>query len=295
MRLLITGAWPDAEKHIPLLKLSGNEIAYMRQETDPLPCNPEWVEGVICNGLFLTYPITAFPHLRYIQLTSVGYDRVPMEAVHAAGIKIHNAHGVYSIPMAEFAIAGILSFYKGFAVFRDQQDKHIWAKNRSLLELFGKKVVIVGCGDVGRECAKRLRSFGAVLTGVNRTVENMEGFDRVVELQALDEELETADIVIISIAFTQETVGLVKAKKLKPDAILVNIARGQIVDLADRVCSAVLDVFEEEPLPPDSDLWDAERTVITPHNSFVGDGNNSRLNDLIMLNLREWTRRESLQ
>ena len=270
MRLLITGAWPDAEKHIPLLKLSGNEIAYMRQETDPLPCNPEWVEGVICNGLFLTYPITAFPHLRYIQLTSVGYDRVPMEAVHAAGIKIHNAHGVYSIPMAEFAIA-------------------------SLLELFGKKVVIVGCGDVGRECAKRLRSFGAVLTGVNRTVENMEGFDRVVELQALDEELETADIVIISIAFTQETVGLVKAKKLKPDAILVNIARGQIVDLADRVCSAVLDVFEEEPLPPDSDLWDAERTVITPHNSFVGDGNNSRLNDLIMLNLREWTRRESLQ
>ena len=73
------------------------------------------MEGVVCNGLFLHHPIERFPNLRFIQLTSAGYDRVPMDIVREKGIEIHNARGVYSVPMAEFAVAGVLSVYKGLA------------------------------------------------------------------------------------------------------------------------------------------------------------------------------------
>lgn len=287
MHLLITGAWSEAEKHFSQLQELGYEISFLQQESDPLPCDPEWVEGVICNGLFLHHPIEAFPRLRYIQLTSAGFDRVPMEYVREKGIEIHNARGVYSIPMAEFAIGGVLSIYKGFAQFHRQQEQHIWMKNRELRELAGKKVVIVGCGDVGAECAKRFHAFGTDVTGVNRTVKAIDGFDRVVPLEALCQEIRGADVVVVTVALTRETIGLVKACQLKQDAILVNISRGPIVDLKGMACAAVLDVFDEEPLAVESPLWDADKVLITPHNSFVSEGNAFRLSNLIMDHLKQ--------
>lgn len=285
MNLLITGAWNGAEDQFPHLKEQGHEIVFLKQESDPLPCDPQWVEGIICNGLFLHHPIEAFSHLRYIQLTSAGYDRVPMDYVRAKGIEIHNARGVYSIPMAEFALAGVLAIYKGLVQFHRQQEQHVWKKNRCLRELAGKRVVIVGCGDVGTECAKRFHAFGADVAGINRTVRTIGGFDRVFGFESLCREIEIADVVVVTIALTRETVKLVKACQLKPDAVLINISRGPIVDLKDMACAAVLDVFDEEPLDEQSALWDADNVLITPHNSFVGDGNAARLCALILKNL----------
>ena len=99
MHLLLTGAWNEAEAHIPQLQKLGHEIVFLQQEADPLPCDPAWVEGTICNGLFLHHSIEVFPNLRFIQLTSVGFDRVPLDYVREKGIEIHNARGVYSVPM----------------------------------------------------------------------------------------------------------------------------------------------------------------------------------------------------
>lgn len=285
MHLLITGAWNEAERHFPLLESKGHEICYLKQERDPLPCEAQWVEGIICNGLFLYHAIESFPNLRYIQLTSAGFDRVPLDYVREKGIEIHNARGVYAIPMAEFAVAGVLAVYKDLAMFLRQQEQHTWRKLRELRELSGKTVVIIGCGDVGTECAKRFAAFGCRVIGVNRSPGAREGFDQILGLEALDRELQTADIVIASLALTRETRGLVKASLLKPEAVLVNISRGAVVDLRGRVCAAVLDVFEEEPLARSSALWDDDRVLVTPHNSFVGDGNASRLCDLILKNL----------
>ena len=276
MHLLITGAWQDAQRHIPELA-KRHEIVFLQQERDALPCDPAWVEGVICNGLFLYHPIERFPNLRYIQLTSAGYDRVPMETVREKGIEIHNARGVYSVPMAEFAVAGVLSIYKGLAQFQSQQERRVWQKNRDLRELSGKTVVIVGCGDVGRECAKRFKAFGCRVLGVNRTVRPTEHFDEVVGLERLDEVLCSADVAVVTVALTEETRGLVKARLLRPDAVLVNISRGGTVDLAEAQCELLLDVFETEPLEEQSELWAADRVHITPHNSFVGEGNGERL------------------
>ena len=267
----------------PSLIQAGHAVCFLQQEADSLPCDPEWVEGVICNGLFLYHPIAQFTKLRYIQLTSAGYDRVPMDYVRAKEIEIHNARGVYSVPMAEFVLASVLERYKSIGAFRKQQEAHQWKKIRTLRELAGKRVVIVGCGDVGKECAKRFRAFGTQVIGVNRSIRKAESFDAVVGLDKLDEELCAADIVVVTIALTAETCSLVKARLLKPDALLVNISRGATVDPSGAKCELLLDVFEKEPLDAQDELW--EQAIVTPHNSFVGDGNPQRLLSIIFQNL----------
>lgn len=296
MHLLITGAWQNAQEHIAGIEALGHEIVFMPWERDALPCDPAWVEGVICNGLFLHHPIERFPNLRYIQLTSAGFDRVDLDYVRAHGIEIHNARGVYSIPMAEFAVAGVLQVYKQSRFFYENQKLHKWEKHRGLLELYGKSVLIVGCGDVGTECAKRFGAFGCRVLGVNRTMKSNPFFEAIRPLAELDILLPEADVVVLTIGLSDETRHLMNAERLslmKPGAVLVNLARGGLIDTAalvnalPKLAGAVLDVLEEEPLPETSPLWAAENVLLTPHNSFVGEENGARLARVIIESINE--------
>ena len=294
MNLLVTGAWSDGKNCITELEAMGHTVVFMQYEKDELPCSYEWVEGVVCNGLFLSHPIEKFTNLRYIQLTSAGFDRVDMDYVKAHGIEIHNARGVYSIPMAEFALSGVLQLYKQAAFFRENQKRHLWEKHRGLLELAGKKVLVVGCGSVGNECAKRFAAFGCEVTGVDLYPREDSLYSKILPLDKLDDMLITADIVVLTLPLSEQTRHLMNDNKLsllKDGAVLVNIARGAIVDTEalikhiDRLGGAVLDVFEEEPLIDNSPLWDKPNVILTPHNSFVGDNVNNRLKNLILNNL----------
>ena len=294
MNLLVTGAWSDGKNCITELEAMGHNVLFMQYEKDELPCSYEWVEGVVCNGLFLSHPIEKFTILRYIQLTSAGFDRVDMEYVKAHGIEIHNARGVYSIPMAEFALCGVLQIYKQAAFFRENQKRHLWEKHRGLLELAGKKVLVVGCGSVGNECAKRFAAFGCEVTGVDLYPREDSLYSKILPLDKLDDMLITADIVVLTLPLSEQTRHLMNDNKLsllKDGAMMVNIARGAIVDTEalikhiDRLGGAVLDVFEEEPLIDNSPLWDKPNVILTPHNSFVGEGNGERLRDDILVNL----------
>ena len=195
--------------------------------------------------------------------------------------------------MAEFAVAEVLSVYKDINRFRDQQKNHQWIKNRDIRELNGKTVMIVGCGSVGTECAKRFKAFGCTVIGADIQTREDSNYDTIKPISELDQYLNTTDIVLLTLPLTEETRELIDQRRLnslKEDAILVNIARGAIVDqkaLEAWNGTAILDVFEDEPLQEDSPLWDKENTVITPHNSFVGDGNSNRLSSLILNNLEE--------
>lgn len=295
MNLLITGAWNEAKKHIKTLESMGHSVVFMQQEREELPCAPDMVEGIICNGLFLYHPIEQFTSLKYIQLTSAGFDRVPMDYVRNHDIKIYNAKGVYSIPMAEFAVSGVLQLYKQSHFFYENQKKHIWNKHRGLLELYGKKVCIVGCGSVGTECAKRFKAFGCCVTGINLHPRLDENYEEMMDLNCLNKVLPKSDIVILTLPLTDETNHLMNESRLgllNKDAILVNIARGAIIDISalikilPKIGGAVLDVFEEEPLEKNSRLWDMENVVVTPHNSFIGSGNQVRLNKVILENIQ---------
>lgn len=291
MNLLVTGAWQDAKAYLEELERMGHQVRFLQFEKDALPCPAEWVEGVICNGLFLSHPIEMFVNLKYIQITSAGFDRIPMDYVKSHNIEIRNARGVYSIPMAEFAICGVLQLYKQSRFFAENQKRHSWEKHRGLMELFGKNVCIVGCGSVGTECAKRFRAFGCHVLGVDLYPRADENYDRMTDLSGLDEAVGSADVVVLTLPLTGETYHLMNAdrlQKLKPTAILVNIARGAVVDtnalvsVLPHIGGAVLDVFEEEPLDSASPLWDAENAIITPHNSFAGEGNGERLTTVVL-------------
>jgi phosphoglycerate dehydrogenase-like enzyme len=295
MNILVTGAWRQAKQQLAELEKLGHQTIFMQNESEALPCDPAWVEGMICNGIFRHHSIDLFTNLRYIQLTSAGFDRVPMEEVNRRGIQICNARGVYGIPMAEFAVSGVLQLYKNSRHLEKNQKEHGWNKCRNLLELWGKQVTIVGCGNIGQECAKRFAAFDTQVIGVDIFTAELPGIHKMYHISQLHEVLPESDVVVLTLPLTEQTYHLFNQaafEKLKPGAVLVNIARGAVVDtqaliqaLQSHLGGAVLDVFEEEPLDPQSPLWDMENVLVTPHNSFVGDNNDRRLTNVIFSNL----------
>ncbi len=296
MRLLLTGAWAEARAHMQALEDRGHQVRFLQQEAEPLPCPADWVEGVVCNGLFLHHPLESFPNLRYIQLTSAGLDRVDLNQIRARDIRLFSARGVYSVPMAEFALGGLLQLCKQSRFFLENQRAHRWEKHRGLRELWGADALILGCGSVGGECARRLEAFGCRVRGIDLYPRQDPLYEEILPLSALETQLPQADILILTLPLTPETRGLLNGARLaalKPGALLVNIARGGLVDQDALVQAlergplggAVLDVFETEPLAADSPLWDLDNVILSPHNSFVGSGNAGRLSRLILENL----------
>lgn len=288
MKLLVTGAWAADGGQLETVRRLGHEIVLLQQESDALPCSYEEIEGCICNALFLHHDIRRFTALRYIQLTSAGFDRVPMDYVKARNIEMHNARGVYSIPMAEFALCGVLQLYKQSAFFRINQHRHRWEKHRSLRELAGKTVFILGCGSVGCQCARRFAAFGCEVTGFDMSPAVSPDFHRIEAISALDEQLPCADVIVLTLPLTDTTRRLLDSgrfARIKNGAVLVNVSRGAVVEEEALTAwlrqnaenGAVLDVFETEPLPDNSPLWDMENVIVSPHNSFVGENDGQRL------------------
>ncbi len=298
MKLLITGAWRYTEYQLCEIEELGHSVVFMQNESEELPCDYESVDGVICNGLFLHHPIERFVNLRYIQLTSAGFDRVPMDYALSHDIVIKNARGVYSVPMAEFALSSVLSVYKQTDHFRSAQASHRWDKHRGLRELFGKRVCIVGCGSVGSECALRFAAMGCDVNGIDAVPMLQNGFNSVLPVNFLYDEISASDITVLTLPLTKGTRGIINKSMLEAlpsGAVIVNISRGAVIDTAALTevlserddITAILDVFEEEPLDIGSRLWDLKNVIITPHNSFVGEGNAERLWSVIINNLRK--------
>lgn len=297
-KLLITGAWKYTREQYEILQKSGYDIIFVQDERGEMPKEAYDAEVVICNGLFLYHNIEMFGKLKVIQLTSAGYDRVPMEYIKEHKIQIHNARGVYSIPMAEFALCGVLNYYKKSRVFFDNEKKNLWEKNREILEIYGKTVLIIGAGNVGTECAKRFKAFGTRVRGIDVYPREDINYDSISALSELEYELSSADIIVLTLPLSEETKGLLGENAfnaMKTGALLVNIARGAVVNTGAMIAAlksgklggAILDVFEEEPLNANSILWSMDNVIITPHNSFVGENNENRLFDVINHNLKE--------
>lgn len=296
MKLLLTGAFRYTNEQIEYIKSIGYDVTFIQDERIPIEFDVSDIEAVVCNGLFLYTPIEKFKSLKFIQLTSAGLDRVPLDYIKEHNIKIANARGVYSAPMAEFALAGVLQLYKQSRFFYNNQKAHKWDKHRGLLELTSKNVLVVGAGSIGSEVAKRFKAFDANIVGVDLFPNDNVNFNEVLPLDELDNQLKTADVVVLTLPLTSDNVGFFNADKfnmMKDSAIFVNIARGKLVNQNDmieaieqsKIAGAVLDVFEEEPLVDDSKLWDFENVILTPHNSFVGDKNNKRMFNIIKHNL----------
>lgn len=237
----------------------------------------------ITRDLFL-----AAPGLRWVHSASAGVGSLLFDEMRRASVAITNSAGVMGDPIAEQVVAGVLFFVRNLDIAVDQQRRGEWNKEPFVglgghsRELSECRALIVGAGGIGSAVARRFRALGCRCVGVRRRAEMgvPEGFERVVSLEALDEELPSADILVLATPLTPLTRGVLSPSRmdcLPPAAIVVNVARGALLDesaLADRLATgrlrgAVLDVFEHEPLPPSSPLWGMRNVLITPHVAAV--------------------------
>lgn len=298
MKAIVTAALQATQEELDMLRSLGLDITLHRDERQNVE-NPEQYEIAVCNGLFLHHDIRQFTNLKYIQLTSTGMDRVPLDYIQQHGIVIHNAAGVYSVPMAEWTVMRLLELYKNAGRLYANQKTHSWEKDRFWRELAGKTACIVGFGAYGMETAKRLKAFDVTVTVVNRTQKESPWADRFYPMERLEEALDQADIVILAVALTEQTRGLMNKARfaaLKDGAVFLNAARGSLVDETalihaletQKLSGAALDVFETEPLSQNSPLWQQERLLVTPHNSFVGEYNHARLMGMVIGNLKNY-------
>ena len=188
-----------------------------------------------------------------------------------------NVKGVYGELMAEYVLAYIFLFEKEILENIDYQKEKQW-KNRDAHYVQGKTVTILGTGSVGKEVARKAKAVGLKTLGYQENQESVECFDQVFFGNGLGECLRQADYVVGVLPKTKGTTNLLNYQTfsvMKPSAILLNIGRGNAVNEDDllqaiqnkKIARAVLDVFNEEPLPPDSQLWSTENIYITPHMS----------------------------
>ena len=249
----------------------------------------------------LDHVVARSPRLRWIHSASAGVDRVTTPIVRERGLLVTNARGVFSAPIAEYVVMMSLAIARRLPQLLELQRERTWQplRGRELSEL---TVGIVGYGSIGVEVARLLAPFGTRILATRRHTERGAGDVPNVELYALDdlgEVLRASDIVVVAAPLTDETAGLIGAEQLaemRQDAWLINIARGRLLDeLALRralasgsIGGAVLDVFSEEPLPPDSPLYDTPNLVITPHTSWASERVAERTVDLFTDNLRAY-------
>jgi phosphoglycerate dehydrogenase-like enzyme len=249
------------------------------------------------------------PHLEWLHVFNAGVDHPIYGEMLARGVRLTTSAGCAAQSIAQTAIAGLLMLSREMMRWLDAQRRHAWEPRRAPdvpLDLPGETAVILGIGHIGREIARLARELGVHVIGVRRSLGGAdEPVDELVTPGALTAVLPRADWLIIACPLTDETRGLVDAgmlARLKRGARIINIARGEIVEEAamiealrsGKLRGAYLDVFQDEPLPPDSPLWDMPNVIVTPHNSPAASGHDQRVYDLFAANLGRWRSGEAL-
>jgi len=249
--------------------------------------------------------VNGLPRLRWVHATSAGAG----EQVREAGLSpealkrvvITTSSGVHAVPLAEFAILGLLAMAKELPRLIEDQRARVWPEvRRPVRELSGQTLFLLGLGEIGREVARLGKALGMRTAGFRRTegpppewVDEVHGPHRLAELAG------QADAMVVSLPMTEQTAGLVDRatiERLPASCIFVNIGRGGVVDepalidaLRDRrIAGAVLDVFATEPLPADSPLWTLPNVLVTPHAAALSARENERIAELFADNLRRY-------
>lgn len=236
------------------------------------------------------------PNLKYIDVAFTGVDHVDIDYCRERGIHVSNCAGYSTVAVADLVFGMVLSLARNLtacdAAVREKGTK----AGLVGFELEGKTFGVVGLGAIGSRVVTIARAFGCEVYGYNRSPKHLDGVKQV----DLDTLLAQCDIVSLHVPATPETCGLIDAKKLarmKPSAILINTARGSVVDmqaLADalntgRLAGAGIDVFEmEPPIPQDHPLLQAKHVLATPHVAFATEQSMEKRAVIVCNNLRAW-------
>ena len=265
----------------------GEAQAYARLITQPKPpfavavcATPADVKPHIADAEILyawNFPRELLPRaarLRWAQSMGAGVERLMVPEL-PRGVKVTRVAGIFGPWMAEYVLGWCLWLTQRTELFRAQQRERCW-RQVAPLRLHGATLCVIGLGDIGRTIALAARGFGMRVVGVSRSGKRVPETQRVHKTRDLREAIASADYVALTVPLTEATRGLIGTPELaamKPSAWLINVARGPVVDEAalldalrgKRLGGAVLDVFDEEPLPQDHPLWEFGNVALTPH------------------------------
>jgi phosphoglycerate dehydrogenase-like enzyme len=248
------------------------------------------------------------PRLKWIQLTSAGADRLVDRGLFQSGIAVTTASGIHVTPIGEYVLGVMIMLAKGWPHLFRAQEKREWAR-LAPKELEGKTVGVVGLGSVGQEVARLTKLLGMRVLGMRRSGVPLESGEYLVDeiFGPLDllHVLSQSDYVVLALPLTEEThhlMGELAFQSMKPSAYLINVSSGAVVDEAALVralkvgliAGAGLDVFESEPLPPESELWRLHNVIISPHIAGETPHYNERAVALFCENLRRYLADEPL-
>jgi len=247
--------------------------------------------------------IEAASQLKWIMVTSAGLEKMPFKAIKDKGILVTNVRGIHKIPMAEFTFGLMLQHAKQFPVIQKQQQERLWNQELPIYELSGQTIMIVGAGAIGGEIARLAKAFGMKTIGVNKSGEERDYFDEMLTMDALMTGLSVADYVINILPSTAETKHFYQKhhfENMKDTAVFINIGRGNAVKTEllievlqeEMIAHAILDVFEEEPLPSEHPFWKMENVTITPHVSSHSKRYLPRSFEILKHNLRTYTKKQ---
>jgi phosphoglycerate dehydrogenase-like enzyme len=266
-------------------------------------------EVILCNPVVPGDILDRAPRLRWMQLTSAGVDRLlDAPVVRSGQVTVTTATGIHAVPISEFVIGAVLAFAKGFPRAARSQIEHKW--NPYLPEeVEGKTLGVLGMGAIGSRVVALARALGMRVLAMRRSVAARRKGETGVEFlppAELPYLLGESDYVVLAVPLTPETRGLIGEKELRamrPSAVLVNIARGAVLDedalvralKEGWIAGAALDVFRQEPLPPESPLWDLPNVLLTPHVSGGTPRYMERAAGLFSQNLRRYLSGEPLR
>jgi phosphoglycerate dehydrogenase-like enzyme len=312
MKVLVTARLGEAELRSRLAEQVGNQAIWVADGDAMIPELPS-ADVLICPDNFYSAKLADAvrcdaPKLAFIQLLTAGYDNAKTQGV-PAHVTLCNAGEAYASAVAAHAITLLLALQRHIPTALANQARHAWdrAFTPQLTMPAASTVIVIGLGPIGHEIARILRAFGARVIGVTRRGLPDATADEVVPASALRDVLPRADAIVIAAPYDETTRHLIGADELaacKKSAVLVNVARGGIVEpraleaalRSGAIAGAGLDVTDPEPLPPNSPLWEAPNLIITPHCAGAsGAASGERLTDLVCANLARFMRREPLQ
>jgi phosphoglycerate dehydrogenase-like enzyme len=237
--------------------------------------------------------------LKWIMVASAGVEKMPLADIAEKGIVISNVRGIHKTPMAESALAHILSLGRALPLLAEQQRRKEWNTRVRQTELRGSTAIILGPGAIGSEIGRLLQAFGVRTIGCNYSGNQAAHMNETIRFDGLISRLPEADIVISVLPSTDKTKGMlteIHFKAMKKSAIFMNFGRGDLVKETvllealknEEIGHAVLDVFEKEPLSAESELWSLSNVTISPHVSSHSGKYIERALEFFTENLVKW-------
>jgi len=303
MKISIIGNYDKA--YIDLIKQQGDYEVEAHKLGDDSIYDADILVSLGFDNEYTPSRIMNSTKVKWIHILAAGVENLPFKEIKQKNIIVTNSNGIHKIPISEHVFGMLLNFTRNLYIFQEQKKQKLWKKQIGT-ELYGKTMGIIGLGSIGREIARKAKAFDMKVIGTKNNKIPLENVDCVYGSEDLEQVLSQCDFVVIALPSTPQTNKLISRREfesMKDGAYFVNISRGEIVDEVElikalkngKLKGACLDVFEEEPLPKDSELWNVDNVIISPHLAALSPAYFDRAFKIFLYNLNAFQENKNLK